>query len=68
MLEDKQNALQSWLELYYSSHYQQKAESWIAGWCIFLIVQFKYFIRAKESFKCSDAARSTKIIFINTDY
>ncbi|NUF49387.1 J domain-containing protein [Gilliamella sp. ESL0250] len=35
LLEDKQNALQAWLELYYSGHYQQKAESWIAGWCVY---------------------------------
>ncbi|OCG77669.1 hypothetical protein [Gilliamella sp. Occ4-3] len=35
LLEDKQNALQAWLELYYSGHYQQKAESWIAGWCTY---------------------------------
>ncbi|OCG45949.1 hypothetical protein A9G28_11625 [Gilliamella sp. Fer1-1] len=35
LLEDKQNALRAWLELYYSGHYQQKAESWIAGWCAY---------------------------------
>ncbi|MWP47045.1 J domain-containing protein [Gilliamella sp. Pas-s27] len=35
LLEDKQNALQAWLELYYSGHYQQKAESCIAGWCVY---------------------------------
>ncbi|NUE96564.1 hypothetical protein GYW75_09265 [Gilliamella sp. ESL0232] len=33
LLDNKQESLQSWLDLYSSGHYQDKAASWIAGWC-----------------------------------
>lgn len=33
MLDKKHESLQAWLDLYNSGHYQEKAASWIAGWC-----------------------------------
>ncbi|OCG00452.1 J domain-containing protein [Gilliamella sp. wkB112] len=33
LLEDKDNSLKYWLELYNSGHYQEKSASWIIYWC-----------------------------------
>ncbi|OCG06973.1 hypothetical protein A9G13_08275 [Gilliamella sp. wkB178] len=33
LLDDKDNSLKYWLELYNSGHYQEKSASWIIYWC-----------------------------------
>lgn len=40
LLTDKQNALQAWIDLYNTGHYQQKAASWIAGWCLYFAQEY----------------------------
>lgn len=34
LLDDKENALHYWLELYNSGHYQETAISWLLFWCV----------------------------------
>ncbi len=65
LLEDKHNALQSWLDLYYSGHYREKAESWIAGWCVYFKKDyFPLLIMALNKSHC--AATDKTEIYLHT--
>ena len=65
LLEDKHNALQFWLDLYYSGHYQEKAESWIAGWCVYFEKDyFPLLIMALNNSHCIDTDKTE--IYLHT--
>lgn len=64
LLNNKQQALQAWIDLYHSGHYVEKAESWIAGWCAYYASNYLplLFVALNDSY-CLEVDKTDNYLF-----